>query len=322
MKCVAHLFVFFTAASALKLNDKWNSETDYLHDDANKKADNVAMYRMDRDDYVKEPRRTTFDDISDDEVASTDMHEDVLTAFNVTIMVYKDDQEFLSRMIKTHHAWETNSVRAICNEWIQAGAKGNLLDIGANLGTYSLPLAKCMQENGKRTGTLVAIEASPSTAQKLRASIRKNSFNNIHLYEYAIGMPIEDDSVTFDSPVANMGNNHMDGLNVPSNQARKGEVNKISIPLTTLDAITQQEGDVMTNVFAAKVDIEGAEMMAFQGGEHFLENGPCIIFIETKYNTKALYKLLEDKGYQARAKEGDNTWFHKKDMEQCLTRLQ
>merc|ERR1712046_430947 len=112
------------------------------------------------------------------------------------------------------------TVQTMCDKWRQAGAKGNSLDIGANLGTYTLPLAKCMKEHAlapatgtrPRIGTLVAIEATPDTAKKLRVSIRKNNLDNIHLYEYAIGLPIEDNYVTMEKPERNMGNAHMSGV--------------------------------------------------------------------------------------------------------------
>lgn len=274
--------------------------------------------------YVESPSVTTLADISDAEMEGTDMEREMLRDFNnLPIMIYKDDAEFISRNVRSVHRWDTETVQHICDEWVKAGRKGNLLDIGANLGTYSLPLAQCMKEHSNEASKVVAIEASPATLKKLRASIRYNEFDNIHLYEYALGLPVEDDSLTFELPLANMGNAHMSGLDVPSSEARKGETIQQDVPLTTLDAIARKEGSVMKNIFLAKVDIEGSELSAFLGGDDFLKNsGPCKIFIEVRYNHEALSQLFLERGYSESTAGDGNAWFTRKDLEQCINQLQ
>merc|ERR1711990_848428 len=101
--------------------------------------------------------------------------------FDVSIMVYKLN-EGISREMREHGAWDRDAVKRLCDAYVQNGAKGNFFDIGGNIGTYAIPLARCLQDANKQSKYMV-VEAFKPNIQKLRASIKHNHLDNVHLYE-------------------------------------------------------------------------------------------------------------------------------------------
>merc|ERR1719159_462715 len=131
-----------------------------------------------------------------------------LKDFSVQVATYRDsgyDQE-VSKSIQETKAWEPGAVKKLCDAYVSYGAKGNFLDIGGNIGAYSMPLAQCLKENGN-TGTLVTIEASPENVKHLRVGMKLNKHDNMHLYPYAIGNYQMQDTVSLQEDNYNHGAN-------------------------------------------------------------------------------------------------------------------
>lgn len=96
--------------------------------------------------------------------------------------------------------------------------------------------------------------------------------------------------------------------------------------VTTIDAIRKVENPM--KIFALKMDIEGHELPAFEGGENFLrdssKNGPCVIWIELAKRPPQLLELLLKHDYVVKYQEpkGDrNAWLEKTDMDACVRNI-
>jgi FkbM family methyltransferase len=249
-----------------------------------------------------------------------------LKDFPVTVMTYnnprKNDRYVSFVLVKTGQ-WESESVQALCDAFKQHGGKGNILDVGANIGAFALPLADCVRQHGTaKDQGLVAVEASPKNLLNLKAGIKKNGLDNINLYQYAVSTHDSPDTLTFFQSSWNQGKSRVhEGLSTDKEKAYEFQV-----PATTLDAISTKD-DRMKKIFAMKMDIEGYEYYAMQGGSTmFKEHPPCIVFAEFEHtlpNRKVAAKFLEENGYTYKSNGGNvqNAWYEQKDMSKCVAGL-
>jgi len=271
---------------------------------------------------IEQPISERFSDIVDTEINETDLEFVQLEHFPVQIAVYSR-WDYISEELKKSAAWDTEAVNFLIEQWDKHGSIGNILDVGANLGSYSMPLAEHLLKNGNGKGELIAVEAMPEIGRHFLASMQVNSLYNIRLYQYAVGAADGNDTVLFTENPVNEANSHMSNVSAPSGSTDKEIAEPLVIPLTTLDMILSVDSAAMQRVFAMKIDIEGSESMALKGGSKFLEQGPCGIWIELLYNRDEVQEILESYGYkmQLYEKMEDNAWYEKADMDECVSRL-
>ncbi len=135
---------------------------------------------------------------------------------------------------------------------------GTLLDIGAHVGTVSLPAAAA----GCR---VVAIEASAANARLLRLSKEANGFDNLTVVEAAAGAAAG--RVAFEE----------DGLYGHVTDRGNGAVNGNSVPVVAIDELLGELG--IEHVDVVKMDIEGYELEAFRGMAELLgaDDAPSLV---------------------------------------------
>jgi FkbM family methyltransferase len=134
-------------------------------------------------------------------------------------------------------------------------------DIGANAGFFSLlASARCRQ--------VCAFEPLPSNLRRVRQNIEINRLKNVVVIENAVGD--RGGSATLYVPEGD--NSGLASLN-PRPNARK-----IAVPVITLDHFVGDQG--LERVDVMKIDIEGAEVLAFEGGRKLLSrpDAPDVIF--------------------------------------------
>ncbi len=162
-----------------------------------------------------------------------------------------------------------------------------ILDIGANVGLFSLLGAKTVGNGGK----IYAFEPSHDTFAALEANIELNGFQkNIIPQKIALSnragvirLAMKDDAYKF-----------MD------EKATQGE----EVPMIPLDDWAKTQGIDRVNFI--KIDVEGAELLCFKGGENLLKTHRPIIIMEcddrwTKrfdYSVYEVLNFLETIGYR------------------------
>ena len=122
-------------------------------------------------------------------------------------------------------------------------AGGSFVDVGANVGTYALPLARHIGASGK----VVAIEPHPVTHARLAFNCAASGLDQITLVAAAAGA--SDGEVMIETDGDNLGASH-----IVTGQASG---TAIKVPSRRLQTILDQAG--LSKVDALKIDVEGFE---------------------------------------------------------------
>lgn len=140
-----------------------------------------------------------------------------------------------------------------------------ILDIGANIGMYSIFLSKIVGDNGK----VYAFEPNPTTASILKKNLILNDCKNVVVAEIALSDT--NSKVTLHRP---------EGVGDAFNYIKKidsSDTNTNGIISMRLDDFLKEHK--ISNINFVKVDIEGAELLCFLGAKQLLSsnNNPIVI---------------------------------------------
>ena len=170
------------------------------------------------------------------------------THFGPYIWVCLEDHGVSGAILHTGR-WEPH-VEKLLHEYTYRDL--TFLDIGANVGYFSLSVANKMRDVG--SGRVIAIEANPLVVPYLMSSVVESGFDDIiQVLPYAVhhknGL-IE--------MLAEFGDN-LGGSTIRAVSDEK--VRKNVIPCVKLDDVLTE----LTHIDLVKMDIEGAEMLALSG---------------------------------------------------------
>ena len=181
---------------------------------------------------------------------------------------------------------------------------GQVLDIGANLGTFCVPLAQKIPAL-----KFHAFEPQRIIYYQLCANTIINSLDNVYTYE--AGLSNQEADIELEVPdytaETNIGAFSIDKEVRENEYECKTSGGKEKIILMTLDSIGFE------NVRLIKLDVEGHELEVLQGGIETIKanNYPPIIFEAWTWKSwyqekrKALFEYLESYGYEIE-QLGDN----------------
>lgn len=177
----------------------------------------------------------------------------------------------------------------VLRTYLSAG--DTFLDIGANHGTFALPLASVVGP----TGHVIAFEPQPRLVEVLRRSIAANAFTFCTVIEGACGD--DDRDLTFFVPPLSGGGSLFHKSAGPD-------------ALTTMTVRQRRLDDVMATRpvhgrVAVKLDVEGAEVEVLRGGRKFLRAHRPLMLIEmnqaslsaAQQTEATLVTALQDAGY-------------------------
>ncbi len=142
--------------------------------------------------------------------------------------------------------------------------RGTFFDIGANIGWYTINIAKM-----KQRVTVYAFEPIPKTFECLKKNIALNNLTNASLYNF--GFSDKSDALTFYYYPEGSGNASM--VNV-SNQEN---IEEIKCKVLRIDDFVQDQDFAVDFI---KCDVEGAELHVFQGGAKTIAEHKPIVFAE------------------------------------------
>ena len=167
------------------------------------------------------------------------------------IELYKDS--ILSRLI--FEGFEVDEI-AFLKKTLKPG--DIFLDVGANIGVFSLIAANIVTESGK----VICFEPSPVTYNRLVSNIKINNFTNID----AFNVGLSDKSDTLD---LNISENGYDAWNTFAKVENEKFHKKIAIKVNTLDKAL--ENIAKEKIRLVKLDVEGWEKFVLLGGKNFLD---------------------------------------------------
>lgn len=141
----------------------------------------------------------------------------------------------------------------------------NFLDIGANIGYFSLIAAKKVSSKGQ----VFSFEPNPVVHQRFIRNIQLNKLNNVSVVPKALSF--QNDFIEFKTP-----SNELKNSGRSSFRDIEEEYTILKVETVQLDSILDQ----IPHINLLKIDIEGAEFMALQGMRKFLERDMPIIIME------------------------------------------
>lgn len=185
------------------------------------------------------------------------------------IMTYPFNDGAIGICLKNYGEWSEGE-NIIMSQFISKG--DTVIDIGANIGTTVLPFSKKVSDIGK----VIAFEPQDIVSQCLQTNLTLNDITNVSVFNIAIsnknGWARINDKEFTDS----------------------GRYGEAGISKTGTRVKTLKLDDLeLDNCKLIKIDIEGHEWEAIQGGQKLLKMHRPIIYMEAKNQVKGTEKCLK-----------------------------
>ena len=141
-----------------------------------------------------------------------------------------------------------------------------VLDIGANIGYFSLHLSACVGQTGK----VYSFEPDPGNLMILMENLSSNNCDNVQVIQKALSSELGKVSLYRDE--FNYGAHSLSSDNLAA-----GPKSEVEIEAMTLDSFLRKEG---AHVDWIKMDIEGAEGLVLKGAQETLRKDHPSILME------------------------------------------
>jgi FkbM family methyltransferase len=176
-------------------------------------------------------------------------------------VVVDDEPGGVVSMVNMLGAYDFNNMSFVK---VILGGKGDFLDVGANIGPYSLIAS---EEAGVR---VVSLEPNPSAFAKLSRNIAWNKRSNVT----PLNLGASDQTATL--AMTNHGASAMNHIVDPTADMRRGDMDQlIEVPVRPLDAICDELNLVPALI---KIDVEGHEPAVLRGAPKCIGNAlACIV---------------------------------------------
>lgn len=188
-----------------------------------------------------------------------------------------------------------------------------VVDIGANIGYYTLMAAKLIGSNGK----VYAFEPEPSNYELLIKNIKINNYTNIISIQKAVSN--KNGKARLFINKSNLGNSSLIENNVPQ-----------KIGFTEVETITLDNffDSVVKNnkIDFIKMDTQGAEKLVIEGAEKILKDNNLKIIMEfwpfglrnMGSEPSDLLKMLQDFGFKIKHINGKDSYLKKLEMTEII----
>jgi FkbM family methyltransferase len=233
---------------------------------------------------------------------------ELVKADGTQFLVFKG-QDLISNHLKKE-LYE-NDIHQLCLKLLINEEAGEVLDIGANLGTFCIPLAKKVSKH-----TYHAFEPQRIVYYQLCANTFINGLDNVHCHNF--GLSDKEERMVLTMPdyanEDNIGAFSMDKEVRKNDYECKTEGVKEPLVVFTLDSGAHK------NVRLIKIDVEGHELEVIKGGIETIKknNYPPIIFEAWTWKPwfepkrKALLEYLKGHGYDIQQLGQNNLARHPK----------
>lgn len=172
----------------------------------------------------------------------------------------------------------------------------NVFDIGGNFGWYSLLIAKMKKVD------VYTFEPVPRTYDYLVRNVALNKLENIRLFDF--GFSNQEQDLDFYYYPQCSGNASIERL------SDEATVETVTCRVKKLDDFVQEEG---VSIDFIKCDVEGAELLVFQGGLDSIRTQKPIVFAELLrkwaakfgYHPNQVVELFRECGYRCFIASGE-----------------
>jgi FkbM family methyltransferase len=183
------------------------------------------------------------------------------------------------------------------------GPGGVFVDVGANVGVYTLHAARRVGPSGK----VFFFEPTMETYERTCENVRLNGFANIKGFQKAVA----DQEGTVDFMVCESNNSNYIGTGLLSEESRES-VEVRTVPVDTIDALAAREN--LEKADLIKIDAEGAETLVMKGAVNLLRKSRPSVLFESGFVGSPLSEraFLKEEGYKLYRLEG-KTWVEETD---------
>ena len=212
--------------------------------------------------------------------------------------LYNRNDTFIGRSLDIYGEWCEGELVALF-QVVQPGHV--VIDVGANIGTHTVPLAKKVTE----TGMTLAFEPQRQAFNYLTANLVVNNLLNVATFQNAVSdtagvlhLPWRDPRLAF-----NFGG-------VKLEESSEGE----PVDVLTLDHFGLERVNLI------KVDVEGMERKVLEGAAATIKRARPVLFVETTtVNHREVIEILRDYRYDcwwhiATYYNGDNFFHNPEDV--------
>ena len=206
--------------------------------------------------------------------------------FGLKARLYPFDNVAANRLLFTPQLFDAEEIAAFVGKAKETAGEFVFLDIGANVGGWSLAIAGALGPRAR----ILAFEPQPGIREELRFNAAINS--EAHIEVFPVALSDRDGEVEFTLYPANKGE--------ASIRPRRQGGERVRVPARTLLGVLNAEG--IGRVHGLKIDVEGAEDLVLAP---FLKEAPDSLLpgIVTIERTQPRWTidpvaLLEQRGYR------------------------
>ncbi len=172
---------------------------------------------------------------------------------NGTMFGYMKDDAVFTTYLRTGH-WNWDAIAYILGI---LNGRGTFIDLGANIGMYTVPVAK-------GAAKVIAFEPDPTNFRMLQLNVQANGSKHVSLHNVALSS--ESGLLDFELSPGNMGDHR---LHRPTSApALMDEANRtiVSVPARRLDGVVDVAR--LEHPVVIKMDVQGAEPLVSEGGRN------------------------------------------------------
>ncbi len=223
----------------------------------------------------------------------------VVRCKDADFLLFATDDAITQHLVQ-RGTWEPHLLAI--SQWFTQGITAPLvLDIGANLGAYAIPVAKMLTAGG---GMVHAYEPQRVIFHQLCGNIFLNSLDNVHAHHSALG---ESDGVLTLPALDYARSSNIGGFSLDENIRRQTgyvaeQSSSATVEVTIVSLDTQKFSKPPCLI---KIDTEGYDLNVLKGGMNLLESAqfPPLLFEAWNFDwfaeTKTqLFDFLKQLGYE------------------------
>jgi FkbM family methyltransferase len=214
----------------------------------------------------------------------------VLPTFFGPMAVLESDTRITEEIQQLGH-WEFDQLLEILQiyEKFYADRSGTMLDIGCNIGSWTLPIAQRYKQNN-----ILAIDCQQLALDCVSRTVHLNDLNNVRVDCCAVSDccdQIKQHKIDYDWH-ANFGAYEFESPQTASDFNGKLSTELDIVSVRTIDSLS------LINVVFVKLDIEGMEHKALAGAKDTIQRcRPFIVYEHHKTNRSGAEQLLKDLNY-------------------------
>jgi FkbM family methyltransferase len=228
-------------------------------------------------------------------------------------MIINANDQYIGRSIEIYGAWakdDIDLIASLLNLLLQQKSTLTFYDVGANIGTHTVALAKTFGNKLQ----IKSFEAQRQVYYMLCGNVAINGLTNVHCYNLAVSDQ-SDQILEIQLPDYQMPNN-FGGLEliepVRSDNQYMTKIVSDSVETVCLD-------DFDEHIDFLKIDIEGMEHLALTGAKKIIGQSRPICFVEMyKTDIDAVKLFFKQLDYVAYAIKPDDWIFFPKQSTLCI----